>query len=102
MGKEGAALSTLIGYMVIPVYVFYRSQQLWNIPYKFAPTIIMLLSAFALFIISNQLPEYSTGYSVLSKLILLFIFFIIVSITVYYNYKKRIIAYFEKKNFKLR
>ena len=102
LGKEGAALSTLTGYLVIPVYVFYRSQQLWHIPYRFMPTIILLFSAFALFIINNNLPEYSISYSIISKLILLIIFLSVCSIVIYYNYKEVISSYLQKKYLKLR
>jgi|KBSSwiStaDraftv2_1062776.scaffolds.fasta_scaffold10514_4 O-antigen/teichoic acid export membrane protein len=101
IGKEGAALSTLTGYLIIPIYVFYRSQQLWHIPYKFMPTVILLCSAFALFIVNNSLPEYSISYSIVSKLILLLIFLSVCAIVVYYNYKTGIDSYLQKKYFKL-
>ena len=44
MGKEGAALSTLLSQSVVPIYLFYRSQQLYYVPYRFGP----MLGTFAL------------------------------------------------------
>ena len=34
-GIVGAALSTALGYLVVPIYLFYKSQKYWYIPYKF-------------------------------------------------------------------
>jgi O-antigen/teichoic acid export membrane protein len=101
LGKEGAALSILAGYIFIPVYVFYRSQRIWPIPYRFIPSIIILLSAFLIFFVSNRLPVYSTSYLILIKCILLLIFFSIIVITVYIFYKKEIQTYFNNRNLKL-
>ncbi|MGA2859422.1 MAG: oligosaccharide flippase family protein [Candidatus Sulfotelmatobacter sp.] len=39
MGKEGAALATLISQATIAGYLFYRSQKLYPIPYRFGPAL---------------------------------------------------------------
>lgn len=35
MGKTGSAVATLVSQSVVPIYLFYRSQQLYPIPYRF-------------------------------------------------------------------
>jgi O-antigen/teichoic acid export membrane protein len=48
LGKEGAAVATVIGQATVPIYVFYRSQKLYPIPYRFGVAVEILL--FALFL----------------------------------------------------
>lgn len=48
LGKEGAALATLIGQAAVPLYVFYRSQKLYPIPYRFGAALGVFASAFLL------------------------------------------------------
>jgi len=36
-GKEGSAIATLIAQAFVPFFVFYRSQKLYPIPYRFGP-----------------------------------------------------------------
>jgi O-antigen/teichoic acid export membrane protein len=48
MGKEGAALATLIAQLMVPVYVFYQSQKLFPIPFKFVAAIQIFVIAFVL------------------------------------------------------
>ena len=100
LGKEGAAISTLIGYTIIPIYVFYRSQKLWQIPYKFFPAIIILCAALGLFILNSVLPVYSMGYAIFIKLVLLFSFLVVALVTVYFNYKKEFNNLLQTRRFK--
>lgn len=42
MGMMGAAIATLISQSIVPVYLFWRSQQMYPIPYRFQPAIAIL------------------------------------------------------------
>lgn len=42
-GKEGAAVSTMIATSVAPIYVFYKSQQYYPIPYRFGVAILFVV-----------------------------------------------------------
>ena len=39
MGKEGSAIATLVSQAVVVIYLFYRSQKLYTIPYRFGPAL---------------------------------------------------------------
>lgn len=41
-GKEGAAWSSIISQMIMPVYVFYRSQKDYYIPYNFKLAVLIM------------------------------------------------------------
>jgi O-antigen/teichoic acid export membrane protein len=41
-GKEGAAWSSIVSQMIMPVYVFYRSQKDYYIPYNFRLAVLIL------------------------------------------------------------
>lgn len=45
LGKEGAALSTLLSQAAVPLYLFRRSQQLYPIPYRFGAAIAIVALA---------------------------------------------------------
>ncbi len=59
-GKEGAAASMLLGSLIIPIYLYIKSQKSWPIPYKPQVTIYMFLYALALFVWSINLSEMET------------------------------------------
>lgn len=46
LGKTGAAMATLISQSIVPLFVFYRSQQMYPIPYRFGSALgILALSS---------------------------------------------------------
>lgn len=45
LGKEGAALATLGSQIIIPVAIFWHSQIIYPIPYKFAKSVFVILSS---------------------------------------------------------
>jgi O-antigen/teichoic acid export membrane protein len=47
-GKEGSAVATLIAQSIVPVYVFYYSQKLYPIPYRFGAALGIFIFAFIL------------------------------------------------------
>ena len=54
LGKEGAALATLVSQAVIPLYVFTRSQKLYPIPYRFGPAIALLTLSLIIVLIGES------------------------------------------------
>ncbi|PPK99542.1 lipopolysaccharide biosynthesis protein [Parapedobacter indicus] len=44
-GKEGSALATLLGQLILPMYVFYKAQKMFYIPYNFKKVISIILTA---------------------------------------------------------
>lgn len=74
MGKEGAALSTLLSQAVVPVYVFYRSQQLYHIHYRFGPVLSIFVFSFALVFLGHGWQPASLVVGIAAKLALLSLF----------------------------
>jgi O-antigen/teichoic acid export membrane protein len=54
LGKEGSAIATLISQGLVPLYLFWRAQQLYEIPYRFGPAIGMLALGLSLVWIGEQ------------------------------------------------
>ena len=52
-GLAGAALATLISQGLIPLYIFWRGQQVYRIPYRFGMAIALLIIAGALCIVGT-------------------------------------------------
>jgi O-antigen/teichoic acid export membrane protein len=98
LGKEGAAISTLLGYAIVPIYVFYRSQKVWHIPFRYMPSIIIFFSAITLFIAQILLGNNTFSIYIFWKLILLLVFTIVVFITIIVFYRKEINVYLGKYN----
>jgi O-antigen/teichoic acid export membrane protein len=46
-GKEGAAMATLLSQLFVPVFVFYRSQKDYPIPYRFGTGALIFIFALA-------------------------------------------------------
>ena len=58
MGKEGAAIAALLSQSVVPIYLFYRSQQLYYVPYRFGPMAgTFALSAGLLLLVGAWRPD---------------------------------------------
>ncbi|MDQ4121017.1 MAG: oligosaccharide flippase family protein [Acidobacteriota bacterium] len=43
-GKEGAAISTLVSQIVIPIAVFWQTQKFYPVPYNFGKAVLIFLS----------------------------------------------------------
>ena len=74
IGKMGSAIATLISQAIVPIYVFYRAQRLYPIPYRFKAAIGMFLSAALLIACAAMIDVTSIWLSVLIKLGLLSLF----------------------------
>jgi O-antigen/teichoic acid export membrane protein len=73
-GKVGSAVATLIAQALTPIYLFYRSQQLYRIPYRFAAGVAIVLATLILIAAGAQLNVPSLALSILIKLGLLALF----------------------------
>lgn len=70
-GKEGAAWSSIIAQSIMPVYVFYRSQKDYYIPYNFKMGISILLLSVFLTVLGTTVPYYlfdTLLYHIVAKL----------------------------------
>lgn len=74
MGKEGAAISSLFSQTVVPIYLFYRSQQLYSIPYRFGPVLGTLLLSFALVFLAGRWQPEILWVGITGKVALLLLF----------------------------
>jgi len=74
MGKEGAALATLMSQGLVPVYLFYRAQQMYPIPYRFGPAVSLGILAWILIWIGSGWQFDNLWVGVIAKLALLALF----------------------------
>lgn len=74
LGKTGAAVATLISQSVVPVYIFFRAQQLYPIPYRFGPPLGILVLTVAVMALGTGLRVEGLWLAVGLKLALLVLF----------------------------
>lgn len=74
MGMMGAAIATLISQSIVPVYLFWRSQQLYPIPYRFNSAIALLTLSAGLIFIGTHLDFGNLWIDSACKLSLIFVF----------------------------
>lgn len=77
--KEGAALSTALGYLVVPVYVFYKSQKAWFIPYKFLVSILVVVSGILFYALGLYAEQGILVYDIILKILILFAYLILLA-----------------------
>jgi O-antigen/teichoic acid export membrane protein len=70
-GKLGSAVATLISQTVTPAYLFYRSQQIYPIPYRFGTGIGIVAVGIVVMAVGAQLQLNSVWLGVLLKLALM-------------------------------
>lgn len=76
-GKEGAALTTCISQVMIAVYMFYRSQKLYYIPYNFSYAFGILAICITMALLSANISWI--GNSIPLKITLLVLFCTIIA-----------------------
>lgn len=74
LGKEGAALATLVSQSLWPVYLFRRSQRLYPIPYRFREAFAIVAFAWGLIGVSSILRMNPSAAAVAVKIMLLLLF----------------------------
>ena len=61
-GKEGSALATVIAQIMVPVYLFYRGQKIYPIPYRFGEIILVIISLLAV-VVSVRIFHFENFYN---------------------------------------
>jgi O-antigen/teichoic acid export membrane protein len=83
-GKEGSAIATVAAQLIVPVYLFYKGQQVYPIPYKYAEVAAGMICMAIVVIIVRFIRFDSIGLQIAVKTIttlLLLAFVIIVNRT---------------------
>jgi O-antigen/teichoic acid export membrane protein len=73
-GKEGSALATVLAQLIVPVYLFYRAQKLFFVPYPFAKVAGLFTVAVLTGLGGRLLPIVNTGTQTILKVLIFFIF----------------------------
>lgn len=74
LGKQGAALATLVAQGVVPVYLFWRGQKRYPIPYRFGAAFMIVAASGGVVLAGALWQPASTGVAVAGKLALLALF----------------------------
>lgn len=93
-GKEGSAAATLIAQSIVPVYVFYRSQKLYPIPFKFGVALGTFAFAFLLAFLGGRVSVPNHFLTIGIKILFISIFFSSLFIL-------RIVSFKQARNFLL-
>ncbi|MCX5829559.1 MAG: oligosaccharide flippase family protein [Deltaproteobacteria bacterium] len=74
-GKTGSAVATLVSQAMMPIYLFYRSQQMYPIPYRFRPATIIFITAIIYIIVGALWQVHHLDPTVIvTKLLLVSLF----------------------------
>jgi O-antigen/teichoic acid export membrane protein len=73
-GKLGSAVATLIAQSLTPIYLFWRSQRLYRIPYRFVAGAAIVVAALLVMAVGAQVSSGSVWVAVLVKTALLSLF----------------------------
>ena len=73
-GKVGSAIATLLAQSLTPIYLFYRSQQLYHIPYRFAAGASIVAFTMAIIAAGSRLEVGSIWVAIPVKAAILLLF----------------------------
>ena len=73
-GKLGSAIATLISQTVTPIYLFYRSQEIYSIPYRFKAGTAIVVIGLAVMAAGARLEIDSLWLAIAAKLTLMLVF----------------------------
>ena len=93
-GKEGAAVSMIIGNLAVPLYLVFKTQKLYHVPYNFVRIILVVMIQLIFFIAAYRLTESPVTRSAFVILMGL----LIVSLYYFRNSGIFIHALFKKRN----
>ncbi len=71
LGNVGAAIASLVSQSIVPIYVFYCSQKLYPIPYRFKATIITIFMAIGTSQLGSSLIRGTTVVDMLYKVLII-------------------------------
>jgi O-antigen/teichoic acid export membrane protein len=83
LGKEGAALAICISQFIVPIYMFYRSNKVYPIPYKFKVATLITFYLLAVSIAGRLIDTGNVWYNIVIKLGIL-----LSSVVVFYQLNK--------------
>lgn len=81
LGKEGAAISTVLAQLIVPVYLFSRAQKLYYIPYQFSHVALFHIMAVTIGVVVRFIQIHDILEAVLVKALLLLTF---LSLVIFY------------------
>ncbi len=97
LGKNGAVISTMIGYSLIPILVAYYNQKVYPIPFKFGLAITFYLLALTSFLAYHFLfITDSLVSNIIIKCGILIFYMGLTGYLLYRNYPKKTLAALEK------
>jgi O-antigen/teichoic acid export membrane protein len=74
-GRNGAAVATLLGYIVVPVYMYRRAQRIYPIPYRLGQALMIIVFAVAVILAGSAMNIHDPWLAIMAKLGLLSLFF---------------------------
>ena len=83
LGKEGAALAICISQFIVPIYMFYRSNKVYPIPYKFKVAILITFYLVGVSVAGRLIDTGNVWYNIAIKFGIL-----LGSIVVFYQLNK--------------
>lgn len=70
-GIEGAAIATVTGQLIVPIYMFYKAQKLFKIPYNFKKTTTMFLLSLTWAFVGNMVFAESIVVMLVTKMLII-------------------------------
>lgn len=78
IGKEGAALAVCLAQLISPIYMFYRSQKLYYIPYNFPKVISTCVVIIIITLLGHVIAFGQLWLQILIKIFLVFLVSLII------------------------
>jgi O-antigen/teichoic acid export membrane protein len=78
LGKEGAALATVLGQIIVLIYLFYKSNKLYHIPYDFSKVIFFLILGASLGLVVRVINFPSPVLALTTKVSVLIMFSVVI------------------------
>jgi len=79
LGKEGAALASLCGQIIVPVYLFFAAQKRYPVPYNFSLAIAMFITGILFAAASFYFKDFLNGYFKIILFAVLIILFAVIN-----------------------
>lgn len=78
VGKEGAALAICISQLIMPIYLFYKSQQVYPISFDFRKNLLTFVILALSITLSQFLPELSIIFTIFFKLVITLVIILLI------------------------
>jgi len=82
VGKEGAAIATVLGQVLVLLYLFYYAQKLYPIFYNFKKVSFFLLLGMGFGVLGRLIPYANLTTAVLIKTVILIAFIILIALSI--------------------